>query len=76
MREGFPDLSPAGFTDMLQDHYECEPDKICNRIEFKKLGGICEMCGGKYIVFLEHVCHMPHLMCRCVAIPVLDGEKP
>ena len=36
-REGFPDYSPEMFTDMLQDHYECEPTAVCNRIEFKRV---------------------------------------
>lgn len=35
VREGFPDFEPCNFVDMLQDHYGCEPDAICNRIEFK-----------------------------------------
>lgn len=34
-REGFPDFTASCFVDMLQDHYECEPDAWCNRIEFK-----------------------------------------
>lgn len=37
IREGFPDMSPQQFVDMLCKHYGCQPDKICNRIEFKKI---------------------------------------
>jgi len=38
-REGFPNFTPAYFIEMLQDNYKCEPDKICNRIEFKHIEG-------------------------------------
>lgn len=38
-REGFPNFTPEYFVDMLQDHYECEPDAQINRIEFKRVGG-------------------------------------
>jgi len=34
-REGFPEWTPQDFVDFLVSHYGCEPDKICNRIEFK-----------------------------------------
>lgn len=36
-REGFPNFTPEYFVDMLQDHYECEPDAPINRIEFKRV---------------------------------------
>lgn len=35
--EGFPDWTPEQFVQMLVDHYKCEPDKICNVIEFEYL---------------------------------------
>lgn len=35
IREGFPELSPQEFVDMLCKHYECKPDAMINRIEFK-----------------------------------------
>lgn len=41
IREGFPDLTPEQFVEMLVHHYKCEPDKICNRIEFKHIQGYC-----------------------------------
>lgn len=34
VREGFPDMSPAQFVEMLCDHYKILSDKECNRIEF------------------------------------------
>lgn len=34
-REGFPEWTPQDFVDFLVSHYGCEPDKICNRIEFR-----------------------------------------
>jgi len=37
MREGFPHLAPAQFVDMLCQHYNCKPETICNRIEFKRV---------------------------------------
>lgn len=37
VREGFPDWTPEQFIQMLVDHYGCDPEKICNRIEFKYL---------------------------------------
>lgn len=37
IREGFPDYSPGMFTDMIQDHYGCEPNDISNRIEFEHI---------------------------------------
>lgn len=40
-REGFPNFSPDDFVWMLQHHYKCEPDKICNRIEFERINGVC-----------------------------------
>ncbi len=36
-REGFGNFTPQHFVEMLQDHYGCEPDAICNRIEFKRI---------------------------------------
>jgi len=33
--EGFPDMEPAEFVEMMVKHYKCKPDKIINRIEFK-----------------------------------------
>lgn len=36
-REGFPDYTPQMFIDMLTGHYNCQPDTLCNRIEFKKV---------------------------------------
>ncbi len=33
--EGFPDMGPMAFVLMLMKHYDCKPDKIVNRIEFK-----------------------------------------
>ena len=36
-REGFPDWSPEQFIQMLVDHYNVDPRKICNRIEYRYL---------------------------------------
>lgn len=33
--EGFPDMEPAEFVEMMVKHHRCPPDKIINRIEFK-----------------------------------------
>ena len=33
--EGFPDLYPIQFVEMLTSHYGCKPDAICNRIRFE-----------------------------------------
>ena len=33
--EGFPNLTPAQFVDMLCKKNKCTPDKLFNRIEFK-----------------------------------------
>lgn len=35
VREGFPDLSPSAFVQMLCTHYRVMPDVMVNRIEFK-----------------------------------------
>lgn len=35
VKEGFPELAPAEFVDMLQSKYGCEPDATINRIEFE-----------------------------------------
>lgn len=32
--EGFPDLEPSEFVDMLVKHYGCDPSKTVNRIEY------------------------------------------
>lgn len=37
VREGFPHFTPAQFVEMLCDHYKVLPEKICNRIEFKRV---------------------------------------
>ncbi len=34
IREGFPDLTPEQFVDMLCRHYGCRADQTINRIEF------------------------------------------
>lgn len=36
-REGFPDWTPQQFIEMLVNHYKCDPNEACNRIEFKYL---------------------------------------
>lgn len=36
-REGFPDLKPDDFIQMLCKHYGCPPNKPVNRIEFRYL---------------------------------------
>lgn len=33
--EGFPNLTPSEFVEMLVRHYKCNPAKEINRIEFK-----------------------------------------
>ncbi len=33
--EGFPEMAPQDFINMLTNHYKCEPDKPVNRIEFE-----------------------------------------
>ena len=33
--EGFPEMEPQDFINMLTRHYKCEPDKPVNRIEFE-----------------------------------------
>jgi len=39
-REGFPELDPAGFVDMLMKHYGLhDRGQPCNRIEFEYLEG-------------------------------------
>lgn len=35
MKEGFPDLSPSAFVQMLCAHYGVTPDAQVNRIEFR-----------------------------------------
>ena len=35
VREGFPDMTPDEFVDMLCRHYRCAPDRVVNRIEFE-----------------------------------------
>lgn len=35
VREGFPDWTPQDFVSFLCQHYDCTPEKVCNRIEFK-----------------------------------------
>lgn len=37
IREGFPHFAPWEFVAMLTTHYKCDPNSICNRIEFKRL---------------------------------------
>ena len=32
--EGFPQMKPDEFVEMLVKHYRCDPAKVCNRIEF------------------------------------------
>ena len=32
--EGFPDMHPPDFVEMLCRHYNCQPEKVVNRIEF------------------------------------------
>ena len=34
VKEGFPELDPAEFVDMLCVHYKCQPSAIINRIEY------------------------------------------
>jgi len=36
-REGFPELSPAGFVAMFCNHMACRPDAIVTRIEWRYL---------------------------------------
>jgi len=36
-REGFPHFTPQQFTTMLCEHYDCAPETLCNRIEFKRV---------------------------------------
>ena len=36
-REGFPDFKPADFIQMLTEHYDCKPECLVNRIEFKRV---------------------------------------
>lgn len=36
-REGFPDMTPEQFVQMLVDHYRVSPDATINRIEFEYL---------------------------------------
>lgn len=36
-REGFPEMNPEAFVQMLVDHYRCDPDSEVNRIEFEYL---------------------------------------
>jgi len=38
VKEGFPGWMPAQFVDMLCEHYGCEPQAICTRIEFEYVG--------------------------------------
>lgn len=35
IKEGFSGWTPEQFINMLVNHYQVEPDKFCNRIEFK-----------------------------------------
>lgn len=35
VKEGFPDLEPYQFVEMLCRHYKCRPLKMVNRIEFE-----------------------------------------
>lgn len=37
VREGFPDLTPDQFCDMLRAHYDCQYADLINRIEFRYL---------------------------------------
>ena len=37
-REGFPEMTPDGFVNMLCEHYGCRPDRPVNRIEFVYVG--------------------------------------
>lgn len=34
-REGFPELSPSGFVELLSSKYKCDPSRTVNRIEFE-----------------------------------------
>ena len=38
IKEGFPEMTPEQFVEMLVAKYKCRPDATCNRIEFKHLG--------------------------------------
>ncbi|MEM7213767.1 MAG: ASCH domain-containing protein [Pseudomonadota bacterium] len=35
--EGFPEMEPHEFVEMLSNHYRCAPDKPVHRIEFRIL---------------------------------------
>lgn len=37
VKEGFPDMEPAEFVDLICKAYKCAPDQIVNRIEFEYL---------------------------------------
>jgi hypothetical protein len=37
IKEGFPDFEPKDFIEMLCNHYNVEPTKEINRIEFRKV---------------------------------------
>jgi hypothetical protein len=37
IREGFPNFTPRDFINMLMKHYKCDADKLCNRIEFRRV---------------------------------------
>lgn len=36
IREGFPEWTPEQFIEMLVNHYKVDPEKVINRIEFKR----------------------------------------
>ena len=38
-REGFPQLSGAGFVEMFCNHMKCDPSEEITRIEFRKVEG-------------------------------------
>ena len=35
VKEGFPDMTPNQFVEMLVKHYKINPNEICNRIQFR-----------------------------------------
>lgn len=37
VREGFPGWSPQQFIEMVAGHYHYAPDRICTRIEFRRV---------------------------------------
>lgn len=40
VREGFPDMTPAEFVEMMCKHYKVTGQKIINRIEFRYVDGV------------------------------------